>query len=385
MIRMLYRILCITVSLFVVWPSCSEETKNLLNSGLSFYPRAIRLSHPIDSRNNNGVVVSVTGSNNRADIYFRQTDRGEFQKISEISDPDFVFQFCCGTIFELPADIGRIRAGSLIWAGSIGKANAPSPKGIKIFLSEDSGHTWRPLPASCVATGARCPFTLESGNPGIWEPEFTLASDGALVMYYSDETGQPARNQSIQHVRTYDLTTWRDISPVVASAVPADRPGMAVLRTLKNGSRFMTWENCGPASCAVFYKTSRDGWDWGRPDEIDPKWAIHLPDGRYFEHAPNNAVTSDGWIVVIGQILYDKDGKSALGSGETLFINKSGDPGREWEGVKAPVSIKDVRNDFCPNYSSSLLVSVDGHSIEEFSSDYKNGVCVTFYGTGEKY
>jgi hypothetical protein len=54
----------------------------------------------------------------------------------------------------------------------------------------------------------------------------------------------------------------------IATNIEADRPGMIVVRKLPTGEYFMSYEVCGDPltghKCAAYYRTSRDGWSYGR-------------------------------------------------------------------------------------------------------------------------
>ncbi len=73
----------------------------------------------------------------------------------------------------------------------------------------DQGRTWSYL-AIPVVRGSR--------EHGLWEPEFTLADDSALVMFWSDET-DGCCSQKLVQMRIYDGTTWRDQRYIVPGAV----------------------------------------------------------------------------------------------------------------------------------------------------------------------
>jgi hypothetical protein len=65
----------------------------------------------------------------------------------------------------------------VLWAGSVGQNTSPHQMEIKVYHSGDGGQSWSYL-SNCVNTT----------NPGgLWEPQFNIASDGALVCHWSDE------------------------------------------------------------------------------------------------------------------------------------------------------------------------------------------------------
>jgi hypothetical protein len=93
---------------------------------------------------------------------------------------------------------------------------------LKIYKSADQGATWSYLSNYAAASSPR------SVAGGLWEPSFTIAGDGALVCFYSDET-QPNHSQLLNHTRSYDGVHWQAPTYVIASNIPQDRPGMAVV------------------------------------------------------------------------------------------------------------------------------------------------------------
>ena len=369
----LYGIVLVLAAVFFspsLTPACSAQT--LLSPNQSMYARVVRISHAANSQSNGQIVATVTGfaGGNHVDVYGSSDGGATFSVISTINDPNFAGGLCCGTLFELPQTVGSLAAGTLVWAGSVGQNVTTNRRmQIEVYTSSDEGHTWTYNSA------------ITSPNTGgFWEPQFAIASDGALVMTYSDESQEPTYSQLLAHTRTYNGTTWQDTANLVASTVSSDRPGMAVVNTLSNGTYFMTYELCGPAACTVSYKTSTDGWNYG--DITNTGTAIRTPSGQFFEHAPTNAVLPNGTILLVGQVLLNSDGSTASGNGDTLFVNSSGTPAGAWSTITAPVSVPGAYSDPCPNYSSPLLPSTDGSSVLEFASNYSGSTCLMYYNSG---
>lgn len=369
--------------LFAFFPavrSAVAQTRTPLSNATGLYARAIRLSHNPMSASNGNIVVSVTafpGGSAEADIY-NSADGGQtFQQVGAIHDADFGGGLCCGTLYELPAPIGVLSAGTLLWAGSVGQNSTTQPMQIKVYQSSDTGRTWRYL--SNCATSAK----IGSANGGIWEPEFAVANDGALVCFYSDET-QAGHSQLLQQTRTYDGSTWQSPVFTVASNVAADRPGMAVVTKLPSGLFFMTYEMCGPAACTVFYRTSADGWNWGTSSNVGTR--VLTTAGQWLEHAPYStwapsATSPNGTILLVGQMMYDSNGSVSAGNGITVLANHSADGSGAWTTMPAPVQVPTAYNNYCPNYSSPLLPSADGMTVLELASDYVGSTCTMFYAT----
>ena len=352
-------------------------TPKLLSPGTALYARVIRLPaetvvvkpHAIYF-DDTELFAAVTQFNNGTNVGIYKQARGEaFSQLTEIHDPDFANGLCCGTIYRLPQAVGRLAKGSILWAGSVGQGETTNRQMmIKVYKSDDAGRTWSYLNE-----------IVASNTSGLWEPDFSIAADGALVMVYSDET-QAAWSQLLNEVRSYDGVTWQDPTHVAASSQFVDRPGMGIVSRLANGQRMMTFELCGPSNCAVHYKISADGWNWGDPTDLGTP--IALPNGQTFWHTPYNTVLPDGSILLIGQIFVNADGSTADGNGAVMFKNDSGDPSQPWHLLAAPVAIPSPFNNYCPNYSSPLLASPNGTSVNELASEVSGTDCLMLYGKG---
>lgn len=368
--------------MIVATPAAAQRTPLSAIEGL--YPRVVRISHDPTPSLNGTVVASVTsfpGGKGEEQI-FSSTDNGKtFARIGTINDAEFATGLCCGTLYELPAAVGSLRAGTLLWAGSVGGDTPTRPMQIKIFRSLDRGATWTYL-SNCASAA------IPRSAGGLWEPEFATAANGSLVCFYSDET-VPGFSQLIHQVTSTDGTTWSAPVRTVASGLQADRPGMAVVRRLPSGRYFLTHELCGPAACTVFYKTSADGIDWTPAGDVGKR--VETADGRWFLHTPTNAWapvpgTLNGRIFVIGQILSSASGVAA-GNGRTIFYNDSADGSGPWKTLAAPVAIESppAVDNFCQNYASPLLPSEDGRTLLELASDFDTSsgtkVCKTFFAT----
>lgn len=366
----------------VATPVAAQRTPLSASEGL--YPRVVRISHDPTSSMNGTVVASVTsfpGGKGEEQIFSSSDNGKSFARIGTINDADFASGLCCGTLYELPTPVGSLRAGTLLWAGSVGGDTPAKPMQIKIYRSTDRGATWSYL--SNCASGS-----VPRSTGGLWEPEFTIAANGALVCFYSDETVS-GFSQLIHQVTSTDGVNWSAPVRTIASGVQADRPGMVVVRRLPSGRYFMTHELCGPAACTVFYKTSPDGIDWTPAGNVGAR--VETADGQWFLHTPTNAWaavpgTANGRIFVIGQILSSASGVAA-GNGRTIFYNDSVDGSGPWKTLAAPVTIQSppTSSNYCQNYSSPLLPSEDGRTLLGLASyfDTSGGsqVCKTFFGT----
>ncbi|MGV9987117.1 sialidase family protein [Streptomyces olivaceus] len=332
-----------------------------LRDDTGLYPRAVRLEH-------NGAadgrvlasVVTFDGDNGVGAIH-ESTDSGAaFREVGRVAGPDSAAGqgLCCATLFELPRQVGALRAGTLLWTSSAGQSEQERRMALRIWRSDDVGRTWSYLSSCAVA----------NGTGGLWEPELSVAGDGAPVCHYADET-DPGHSQKLVAARGYDGVHWQDHHDTVASGWSKDRPGMPVARELPDGAYFMSYAICNPGGqyqCVVHFRTSADGWNWE-----DPTFLGYRPetvDGKYFRAAPAIASAPspdgapDGRLLLIGQRLLNRDGTVAADSGRTILASTEGGSG-PWYEIEAPVTVPAPEVNPCQNYSSPLLPSADGRSV----------------------
>jgi hypothetical protein len=149
-----------------------------------FYDRLVRLEYPINAANHGMVIAAGTAAAPTGGLQVGIFQGGaagtSFCPLATIADPDFATGLCCGTLYELPQQIGGLRRGTLLWAGSVGQNTTPQIMKTKVYRSEDGGASWSYL--SEVAT---------SLTGGMWEPQFTVAADGALVMSFPIRRSRP--------------------------------------------------------------------------------------------------------------------------------------------------------------------------------------------------
>ncbi|MFC5901218.1 RICIN domain-containing protein [Streptomyces zhihengii] len=361
-------------------PVAAAATGTPLGQGTGLYPRAVRLAHN-GAANGRVLASTVTfGGSNGLGAIHESTDGGaSFRQVGTVADPESAGGqgLCCATLFELPSRVGNLPAGTLLWASSAGQDEAGRRMALRVWRSNDVGRSWSYL-SSCATAG---------NTGGLWEPEFSVAADGALVCTYADET-DPGHSQKLSSARSYDGVRWQDHRDTVASTWSADRPGMPVVRRLPNGTYMMSFEICNPGGqyqCVVHYRTSADGWNWG-----DPAFLGYRPqtvDGKYFRAAPTLAWAPapdggpNGRLLLVGQQLLNRDGTPAADSGRTLLANTENGTG-PWYEVEAPVRVPGPTANYCQNYSSPLLPSADGRQVLQIATDWDGGVCRPYVGTG---
>lgn len=352
--------------------------RELLRDGTGLYPRVIRLAHggAENGRVLASVVSFVDNANGIGAIYESTDDGASFTEVGTVADPEAADGqgLCCATLYELPRQIGEMPAGTLLWAASVGAEDRPMA--LRIWKSNDIGRSWSYLSSCAVATN----------DGGLWEPEFSIDADGQLVCHYADET-DPGHSQKLVATRSADGVTWSAPVETVASNDGAHRPGMPVVRQLPDSSYLMSYEICalgGQYDCSVYVRHSANGWDWGDPAAHGTR--VYTVEGKYFSHAPTiawgpSASNENGNVFLIGQILQNPDGSVGAGNGSTIFVNSEAGNG-SWNEIEAPVAVTDPYNNFCPNYSSTLLPSVDGTSILEIATDDDGGICRPYFATG---
>lgn len=325
-----------------LWLSAAFASAALAASGQpipdsTLYPRLIRLAHGGTAANGK-ILASTTGR------ILESVDEGKtFWLISRPVPVAGSSERCCATLFEVPRAIGSLQEGTLLYAASDFTGGTPS---MEVYQSADEGHTWSFRSVIKRAGDAK---------HGLWEPNFSVARDGSLVVFWSDET-EACCSQKLMQARSTDGRTWRDFRDTVATAVQSDRPGMVTTTVLLNGTTFMTYEVCGHFQCGVFGRTSQDGWDFGDPTDLGR--LLRTRDGSYFAHAPQTVwVPNDGgMLLVLGQMLYKGNGTvDPVRNGRTIFRNTSRDGSGPWVAITAPVDVPRSFDNYCPNYSSALL------------------------------
>ena len=356
------------------------------------YPRLVRLTYG-PTASNGWIVASTTGK-----LFVSKDDGKTFAFLSEAPVQPSSRPRCCATLYELPRAVGSLAAGTLLYSAtySSGITNPPQPRSpgaqartpreqgnpaIEIYVSTDQGAHWAYHSTPVQGRG-------EKGTGGLWEPQFSVSRDGALVMFWSDETYNCC-SQKLSKIRTTDGVTWKDSSDAVASVVQGDRPGMIIVNELPSNIYFMSYEICGdPATgpkCAAYYRISRDGWNYGPASNLGKR--IETADGQYFEHAPASIwspspISPNGVILVVGQVLHNKDNSVASQNGKIIFMNPLLDGSGPWAPIKAPVEVPNSYDNPCPNYSSALLPVQEGSALLEFATDfYELRKCGTYFAT----
>lgn len=380
-------------------PTASDSSCPLLYPESSFYPRLIRLQHSKDA---NGTIVASVNTLEQTGVFLASTDGGKtFQQRGTIVDPiaadDKARQICCSTLMELPLAVGVFPAGTLLWADTTHYSVLDIYRHIeqRLWASTDHGYTWQYVSSIESVDTVYSLIGYGSRLPAAWEPSLSVAADGQLVAFYSDETDSLHHSQKLVQVRSPDAVHWVDQTDTVVSDVGDVRPGMANVIQLPDGTYFMTYEICNSDMvhpCLAYSRRSADGWNYGDPRFFGTQ--IRTTDGDgYTQHTPYPAWSPGpgphGTILLSGQLMSDVDGRMTPDTGRTVLANDELGNG-PWHKVPAPVTISGIGDvtlsgvggDICKNYSSPLLPSPDGGSVMEAATDLDSaGVCRSYYAT----
>ncbi len=234
-------------------------------------------------------------------------------------------------LFELPADIGEYKAGTVIMgATSYNQQYDFSVTHITLFASTDCGKTWNAFVN--VASGGG------SGN-GVWEPSFIYdETTKRLYCFYADDS-DPVHSQTIAYRYSTDLVNWSETKKAVACSDTSARPGMPSVAKMGNGEYFLTYEMMGGGypDVQVLYKKTTDLDNWG--DVSDPGKKVVTSDSKGIGSAPwcawSPAGGECGTLVVVAKHpvpFYFTD------NGAPMFI--SHDYGETFESIPNPIPNK---------------------------------------------
>lgn len=366
----------------------SEVERKPLYAGSSYYPRLIRLAH---NGAYNGAIIASVNTLEQTGVILMSTDDGvTFSERGKIVDPITTGggQLCCSMLYELPTAIGTMPAGTLLWADTTFRVEDDVFRHTeqRLWASSDLGAHWRFVSTIASADTAFSRTVRGPFLPSAWEPSLSMAADGQLVAFYSDETDVARHSQKLVQVRTPDGVNWVNKTDTVVSDVWNVRPGMANAIRLPDGSYFLTYEICNSDmvhQCLAYFRRSTDGWNFGDPRFFGT--AIRTAPGGYTQHTPfpvwSPGPGKQGTILLAGQIVSAVDGQPTPDTGKIILANDQLGNG-DWYEIAAPLPVAGASDEVCRNYSSALLPSADGHSLLEVATDLDDGVCRAYYARG---
>jgi hypothetical protein len=354
----------LTASVIAAQPAAADSAGSAMytptsTSESNAYARVIQLEH---AGSRNGELLG-TFEHWYADgtpshyIVRSSTDNGAtWSTTATVSDPQTgpghpVSQMWQPTLFEFPHQIGRYPAGTIMLMGNLVPADGSSTV-FYSWRSTDHGRTWKPV--GVVQQGG-------TFGKGIWEPFIALDRTGRLVTYFSDERDFAQHSQQLDEIVSTDgADTWGAATPVVASAITADRPGMAtVTRMGPHGKYVMSYEVCGRANCEVRIKFSPDGTNWGSPSDIGQR--VVTTDNRYLGHSPFITwLPAQHALALAGQSVYSTVDNQPTGETyRSVFLNTDGGRGA-WSWAPAPWRVSNASSACNANYSPDLLATAGG-------------------------
>ena len=356
--------------------------KMTLPNGSSFiptggsYPAITQLSYQSNPEDNGKLIAilsagSVAGSNTTGGagcVMMSEDDGKTWQCIARPAEtlyPDLSSQGSMAHVYELPAQVGEMPAGTLLYSYNSVDYSTTSGKSIlAVWRSFDCGYTWEEYVIIDEAGGLK---------EGVWEPFMIYSEeDQYLYCFYSDDS-DPDHDQKVVYKRSKDGVKWegeggkigsgtgKDVEPVdvVAMANSASRPGMPVITKMGNGEYFMVYEffATGAGDCPIYYRTTKDLSDWGDPNNA----GTLIPNGKW--SSPACAWIDAGGecgVLVVGS-------KGASNNG---YIMISVDYGKTWQTIEDPHASRPIKGDGDRvGYSAGMWVGADKKTLYYINSD----------------
>lgn len=356
-------------------PGTGRLRPRTLADGTGLYPRAIRLAHAGEHDDTLlASVVSFDEERGYGAIWESCDDGSTFTLVGEVCDEATSSGegLCCATLYELPGRVGDLPAGTLLWSASVGADTGEDRRmSIRVWASHDRGRNWE-----------RIAITASAANTGgLWEPEFALAEDGTLVLWFCDETDGEKHSQKIVQQESRDGLTWADPHPVIGLEDPEARPGMPNVRRLRDGRWVMSYEICGPTDlCRVRVRTSDTPLSWG--SVTDYGQLVRAVDGTEPRHTPTILVDEDGSILLASQMQYGPDGEVSGRNGQAAVRTRNRTLTGEvrWQPERVPVPVQDPWDNYCPNYSPTFVRARNGRLLEITTTPDADEVCQAWVG-----
>ena len=349
-----------------------------LSTDSLYYPTAAVLQYQENPADNGKIIATL----NSSEYFYRileSTDGGDsWSEKALVSDKTNAN--CRGgrmpMLYELPADMGSYKKGTIVLAGTSSALNSSSEEksAIVIYYSTDCGETW--TGGQSIDFGAG-----RTDGDGIWEPCLIFdESTGRLYCFYSDDR-DAAHDQKIVYKYTVDGVTWVGSNGNTVESAPFDavasseaslRPGMVSITKMSNGEYIMVYEvghsKYGDSTATVHYKKSTDLADWSDISDVGPM--VMSTDNRAFGSAPWCAYSEmggeNGLFITTGRY---RDDRNSDPSEPDLFI--SFDYGKTFVTIDNPFDYKNTDLNLGKfGYSPYFVVANDGKTIYYFNTSF---------------
>ena len=327
----------------------------LTQANRAHYPSVLELKYQKNEEDNGKLIgtfclgdTPVKGGPNTQACVMESTDGGLTWEV--IARPEETIDksikgISMAHIYELPAQVGDMPAGTLLYSGNSVVYSRKSH--IAVWRSFDCGHTWEEYVIIAEGGGTK---------EGVWEPFMWYEpSDGYLYCFYSDDS-DPKHDQKLVYKRSKDGVNWSDIVDVCTFNNPKDRPGMFVMTKMGNGEYFMVYEYYGSVDGYVYYKTTKDITSW---NPTDPGKQLQVSAGGHTIGSSPSCIWTKaggdcGTLIVTGKFEENGDGT------HRMFV--SFDYGKTWETMENPLTY-DLENDALDTnrigHSASLVIGSD--------------------------
>lgn len=314
------------------------------------YPTIVRLCHQENEDDNGKLLATFEKWADTYPIYESTDDAETWHYICTVRDNLNVGyrNEWMPFLYELPADIGEFKKGTVILAATSVYGEGVTDSTITLYSSTDLGRTFN----------AFCNVDKAGGTGwGVWEPYLIYEEEtGRLFCFYSDDS-DPEHSQKLVYKYTTDLVSWSEKKECVACKDPELRPGMASVVKMGNGEYFMVYEMVGIEGNPIYYKKTKSLDDWGNVADYGK---IIRAAGKTFGSAPYVAWTpvggECGTLIVVGK--HPIRGSSDTGT--DMFI--SFDYGKKFVRVDNPIPYRFDPYERC-GYSPSLFFDPDGTTL----------------------
>ncbi len=333
------------------------------------YPTIIKLRHQENEEDNGKLLASFEKWGDTYPIYISEDDAESWKYVSTVKDNlnEGYWNEWMPFLYELPADIGTFRKGTIILAATsiLGSGADVSKSTITLYSSTDIGKSFN----------AFCNVDEAGGNDwGVWEPFLIYEEEtGRIFCFYSDDS-DPEHSQKLVYKYTTDLVNWSEKYECVACEDSSLRPGMISITKMGNGEYLMVYEMVGITGNPIYCKRTTKLDDWG--DEADYGTVISAA-GKTFGSSPYAIWTpmggENGTLFVVAH--HPVKGRSETGT--DMFISL--DYGKTYIPVANPLPYELDPYERC-SYSPSFFFSEDGttlyyvNSVPCYEAGYKISV-----------